>query len=115
MENDKNFFNRLLAFLGFIIPVFGWMIPMYCKPKNDIIQHLARQSFTLTSILIINAVVYYLISRLIPIQYRFVEVSIWLIIIGLYLILSIYFSFKALFGKKSDLSFLSKISKSIPL
>ena len=115
MNNEARFGIRIIAFLGYIIPVIGWMIPLFCAAKNETLQHHGRQGFLLVSLFLFNAIFYYFITRLIPIQYEIVERIFWLAICVIYLVLTIIFALRSLFSKNADMPLVAKFSKALPV
>lgn len=115
MNNEAKFSLRLVAFFGYLIPVIGWMIPLFFASKNETLQHHGRQGFLLVSLFLINAVFYYFMTRLIPIQYEIVEKIFWLMICAIYLVLTMVFAFRSLFSKNADMPLVARFSKELPL
>lgn len=115
MKQKITILKRIILFISYLIPVFGWMIPLYFAPKNETMQSHGRQGFILTMIFIINIVFYFLISRLIPIQYKKIEILIWALIIGIYALTILFFAFLVLFRAKEKLPVIGRLSDKLAL
>lgn len=115
MKNDISFPKRLVAFIGYLIPVIGWWIPLYLAPNDETLQFHGKQSFIITVTSIFNVIIFYLISRIIPIQFDVVVDVAWVVLLTVYAALILISALKALISKNANLYLFGKIAKQLPL
>ncbi len=115
MNNEITFPQKIVAFLGYIIPLIGWWIPLYLAPKNQTLQYHGRQGFIITLTFLINAVFFYLLSRIIPIQFDGIVNILWIVLACVYAVVILTAGIKSLFCKKADLFLFGKIADILPL
>ncbi len=115
MNNDINFGKRLFAMFGYLIPIFGWWLPLYITRKDRVMQYHGKQSFIITFAFLINGAFIYLISRIIPLQFDFIMKITWLTFLGIYALVLITAILKTLFFKKINMPLFGKIVEKLPL
>ena len=113
--NSTSFLKRLLVFFGYLIPIFGWMLPIYLNKKDKTLNRHGKQAFLITVALISNSIFYLLLSRLIPIQYKKLELLFWGLIAFIYFIIAIFSGFKSLISLNFKLPLFTKIADKLPL
>jgi uncharacterized membrane protein len=106
---------RLTVFAGYIIPVFGWMIPMYIFRKDEDVSFHARQSFILSVIFIINLILMFFIDKSMPIQYDYVANIFYLFLIFVYSAILFLCALKVIITGKASLPVINDLALRLPL
>ena len=82
---DNNDRRSTFAVFSYLIPLIGWVIPLYLKKENKFCQFHAKQGFFLAVICVIIALLLNFINIFVPRDWRILRFVIVFAIYGVYI------------------------------